>query len=48
MLEVLENMLLWFKLREQVAKSQREMLIEMNNNMNDHAVRVMTRGGRMT
>ena len=24
------------------------MLNEMNNNMNDHAVRVMTRGGRMT
>src|SRR3990170_1594661 len=29
---------------EQVAKSQRELLDEMNNNMNDHAVRVMTRG----
>ena len=33
---------------EQVAKSQGELLNEMNNNMNDHAVRVMTRGGRMT
>ena len=33
---------------EQVAKSQSELLNEMNNNMNDHAVRVMTRGGRMT
>ena len=33
---------------EQVAKSQRELLDEMNNNINDHVVRVMTRGGRMT
>jgi 23S rRNA maturation mini-RNase III len=33
---------------EQVAKSQSELLNEMNNNMNDHAVRVMTRGGTMT
>src|SRR3990170_9077774 len=33
---------------EQVAKSQRELVDEMNNNINDHAVRVMTRGGRMT
>jgi hypothetical protein len=33
---------------EQVAKSQSELLNEMNNNMNDHGVRVMTRGGRMT
>jgi hypothetical protein len=33
---------------EQVAKSQSELLNEMNNNMNDHDVRVMTRGGRMT
>ena len=33
---------------EQVAKSQSELFDEMNNNMNDHAVRVMTRGGRMT
>jgi hypothetical protein len=33
---------------EQVAKSQSELLNEMNNNMNDHAIRVMTRGGRMT
>jgi hypothetical protein len=33
---------------EQVAKSQSELLNEMNNNMNDHGVRVMTRGGTMT
>ena len=33
---------------EQVAKSQSELLSLMNNNMNDHVVRVMTRGGRMT
>ena len=33
---------------EQVAKSQNDLLNEMNNNMNDHAVRVVTRGGRMT
>ena len=33
---------------EQVAKSQRELLDEMNSNINDHVVRVMTRGGRMT
>jgi hypothetical protein len=33
---------------EQVAKSQSELLNEMNNNIKDHAVRVMTRGGRMT
>src|SRR3990170_3586790 len=33
---------------EQVAKSQSELLNEMNNNMNDHDVRAMTRGGRMT
>src|SRR5215216_1302273 len=33
---------------EQVAKSQRELFDEMNNNINDHVVRVMTRGGRMT
>jgi hypothetical protein len=32
---------------EQVAKPQSELLSEMNNNMNDHAVRIMTRGGRM-
>ena len=30
---------------EQVAKSQNDFLNEMNNNMNDHVVRVMTRGG---
>ena len=33
---------------EQVAKSQRELLDEMNNTINDNVVRVMTRGGRMT
>jgi hypothetical protein len=33
---------------ELVAKYQNELLNEMNNNINDHAVRVMTRGGRMT
>src|SRR6266536_1682144 len=33
---------------EQVAKSQRELLDEMNNNINDFAVRVATRGGKMT
>jgi hypothetical protein len=33
---------------EQVAKSQSELLDEMNKNMHDHDVRVMTRGGRMT
>src|SRR3989337_3708285 len=33
---------------EQVAKSQRELLTEMNNNINDYAVRVATRGGKMT
>ena len=33
---------------EQVAKSQRELLDEMNNNIIDFAVRVATRGGKMT
>ena len=33
---------------EQVAKSQRELLDEMNNHINDHPIRVMTRGCRMT
>ena len=33
---------------EQVAKSQRELLDEMNNNINDFAFRVETRGGKMT
>src|SRR3989337_3270076 len=33
---------------EQVAKSQSELLNEMNNNMNDYVVRVATRGGKMT
>ena len=33
---------------EQVAKSQRELLDEVNNNISDFAVRVATRGGKMT
>ena len=33
---------------EQVAKSQRELLDEMNNNISNFAVRVATRGGKMT
>ena len=33
---------------DEVAKSQKDLLNEMNSNMNDHAVRVMTRGGKMT
>src|SRR6266566_2305157 len=33
---------------EQIAKSQNDLLDEMNNKMNDHVVRVVTRGGRMT
>ena len=33
---------------EQVAKSQRELLDEMNNNISDLAVRVATRGGKIT
>ena len=33
---------------EQVAKSQRELLDEMNNNISVLAVRVATRGGKMT
>ena len=33
---------------EQVAKSQRELLDEMNNNIHDVVVRVATRGGNMT
>ena len=32
---------------EQVLKAQNELLNEMNNRMNDHAVRVMTRGGKI-
>ena len=28
--------------------AQNDLLNEMNNNMNDHVVRVMSRGGRMT
>ena len=31
---------------EQVAKSQRELLDEMNNNIHDFAVRVAIRGGK--
>ena len=33
---------------EQVAKSQRELLDEMNNNKHDFVVRVATRTGKMT
>ena len=33
---------------EQLAKSQRELLDEMNNNVSDFAVRVATRVGKMT
>ena len=33
---------------EQVAKSQRELLDEMNNNISDFAIRVAIRGGKMT
>ena len=33
---------------EQAAKSQRELLDEMNNNIHDFVVRVATRGGKMT
>src|SRR3989337_977499 len=33
---------------EQVLKAQNYLLNEVNNKMNDHAVRVMTRGGKMT
>ena len=33
---------------EQVAKSQGELLDEMNNNIHDFVVRVTTRGGKMT
>ena len=33
---------------EQVLKAQNDLLSDMNNKMNDHVVRVMTRGGKMT
>jgi hypothetical protein len=33
---------------EQVLKAQNDLLNEMNNKKNDHVVRVMTRGGKMT
>ena len=33
---------------EQVLKAQNDLLNEMNNTNNDHAVRVMTIGGKMT
>ena len=33
---------------EQVAKSQRELLDEMNHNMHEFVVRIATRGGKMT
>jgi hypothetical protein len=32
----------------QVLKAQNDLLNEINSKMNDHVVRVMTRGGRMT
>ena len=49
MLEVLGSMLSMVQTQlEQVAKSQRELLDEMNNSINDHVIRVMTRGGKMT
>ena len=33
---------------EQVLKAQSDLLSELNNKKNDNAVRVMTRGGKMT
>ena len=33
---------------EQVLKAQNDLLNELNNKKNDNAVRVVTRGGRMT
>ena len=33
---------------EQVLKAQNDFLNELNNKKNDNAVRVMTRGGKMT
>ena len=33
---------------QQVAKSQRDLLDEKNNNMHDFVVRIATRGGKMT
>ena len=33
---------------EQVLKAQNDLLNELNNKKNDNAVRVMTRGGKMT
>ena len=33
---------------QQVLKAQNDLLNELNNKNNDHAVRVMTRGGKMT
>ena len=33
---------------EQVLKAQNDLLNELNSKDNDNAVRVMTRGGRMT
>ena len=33
---------------EQVLKAQDDLLNELNNMKNDNAIRVMTRGGRMT
>ena len=49
MLEVLEKYVSMVKTQlEQVVKSQRELLDEMNNNIHDFAVRVDTRGGKVT
>ena len=33
---------------EQVLKTQNDLLNELNNKKNDNAIRVVTRGGRMT
>ena len=33
---------------EQVLKAQNDLLSELNNKKNDNAIRVVTRGGRMT
>ena len=33
---------------EQIAKSENDLLNEMNNKMNDHVIRVVTRGGKIT
>ena len=42
-------MLLWLPTQvEQVLKAQNDLLNELNSKKNDNAVRVMTRGGKMT